>query len=68
MKSLKNKVYEYIKNELKEPITVRQLAKRIGISELTALKWVDILELEGKIKVQKIGGLKIVHPIKEGEN
>ena len=58
MESKKKLVEECIKKH--DEIWVSEIARKTGLSFATVVKWVKILELEGKIEVGKLNGMKIV--------
>lgn len=61
-KDKKEEVYEWIKKNVKEPISIRQIAERMGIANDTAYKWVYILAKEGKLQIKDYGIIKLVSP------
>lgn len=52
-----------------EKMNISQLHKTIGnISYPTLLKWITVLEAEGKVKVEDYGSVKIISLNKENTN
>ncbi len=60
----KEEVYEWIKNNLKTPLSAKQIAQEMGISHYTALKWIHVLSAEGRIKASHHGNVLIVYPMR----
>lgn len=54
---------EIILNIIKKennPLSKRQIAKMAGVSSPTASKYIDILEAEGKIIIERYGNINLV--------
>lgn len=60
-KDIEEKILNYIKN-LKHASNVKQLAEALNLSYSTALKYVDILSAQEKIKVEDLGRVKVMLP------
>ncbi|MEK6885074.1 MAG: HTH domain-containing protein [Nanoarchaeota archaeon] len=60
-KEIEDKILNYIKN-LKRAVNIKQLAEALKLSYSTALKYVDILSAQGKIKVEDLGRVKVILP------
>jgi transposase len=70
MKPLKDLVYQTIKelSSIKPEVNILDVTKKTDLSYSTVHKWVKILELEGKIQIEKRGGscnLKVVDIYKQ---
>ncbi len=46
--------------KIERPTNIRDLAKMLGISEITAAKYVGILEAKGQIKIKRLGGQVLI--------
>lgn len=56
---MERKILELVKNS-GNGLYISKIAKKIGISHQTASKFIHILEAEKKVKVEKIGDMKVV--------
>jgi len=60
----KNLVLSFIlKNAYKPYLDISVISKELKISYATAWKWVDILEMQGLIETEKIGGMRVVKKV-----
>ena len=57
---IKQKIYEFLKNNRDQEFNVKQISERLGISYPTTLKWIEVLRAEGKIKIVDWGNLKLI--------
>lgn len=53
------KILDELENELK-PISKNELAKRLKLSTSAVSKYVDILEAQGKLKIERYGSIHLV--------
>jgi Mn-dependent DtxR family transcriptional regulator len=56
---IKNKILNFLKSH-KQKFSITQISKELGISYSTTLKWVEVLIVEGSIKVEDWGNLKLI--------
>ncbi len=56
---MKRKILELIKNS-GNGLYISKIAKKIGVSHQTASKFIHILEAEKKIRIERIGDMKVV--------
>jgi len=66
MKTNKEKILDFLKKE-DNIINLTELAQRTKISYSTVLKYIEILEIEGKIDIKDYGNVKLVS-IKRSKN
>lgn len=57
----KEKILEFLKNQGKEPTTIKDIINFIKISYPTISKYLLVLEAEGKIKVSNYGNIKFYY-------
>jgi len=55
---MKEKILNLLKNS--SGLCISKIAQKIGVSLPTASKFVHILEAEKKVKIEKMGDMKIV--------
>ncbi|MEM5790683.1 MAG: MarR family transcriptional regulator [Candidatus Aenigmatarchaeota archaeon] len=56
---IEGKILEIIKNS-DNGLYISKIARKIGVSHQTASKFIHILEAEKKIRVEKVGDMKMV--------
>jgi len=50
-----------------QPISKREIARRIKLSPATTSKYVDILSAEGKVRVMDYGNINLVELVRKNE-
>ncbi|MEM5810107.1 MAG: HTH domain-containing protein [Candidatus Aenigmatarchaeota archaeon] len=59
MESKKQMIINYLKSK-NEKVSLSQIAKDLKLSYATCIKWIQFLELEGKIEKERLGNLVLV--------
>jgi len=67
LKTKKDEVYEWIKKNVKKPMTLLDISRESGISYHTVIRWTSVLAAEGKITLEKIGTVNVVFPVKKSK-
>lgn len=57
---IKGKIMSFLQENKTKEFSIKQIAKTLGISYPTALKWVEVLRAEGKITLTDWGNIKLV--------
>jgi Mn-dependent DtxR family transcriptional regulator len=57
---IKERIYNFLISNSNQTFNVKQIAEALEISYPTALKWISVLEAEGKIDVTDYGNIKLV--------
>ena len=66
---LKNKILQVLDKVYTTPgdLSIGEIAKAAGVSDITASKYVSVLEAEGKIEISRKVGKAVFYRIKRGK-
>jgi len=67
-KRVKDKIYNFLLEREEVPTTTKQIMASLNITYPTILKWLAVLEAEGKIKVSDYGNIKFYYINKNGNS
>jgi predicted transcriptional regulator len=65
---IEEKILEILRKNKDKLYTKTSLAKELNISVATALKYIDILEAKGKVKIENVGNSDVVRLVDEVQN
>lgn len=63
-KETKEKILKELKNVYPCDLSLGEIAKKIGVSDITASKYVSVLQAEGKIEISRKIGNAVLYRIK----